>query len=212
MPVPTSSDSPPDPAQDAVEWVKVAKRAIRQKQRLLRQALPEAAAAARSARIVEQLLVHPRVSTAKGIALFWPMLERREIDLRPLDRQLRARGVKIYYPSMTPTGEGDMSTGFRLVAAVEELVVREHRFAAPSPAAPLALRGDVDVVVVPALAAAPNGHRLGYGAGFYDATLADVCPPALSIVVVHDFQLMLELPLEPHDRACDAVVTDRLGA
>jgi len=61
---------------------------------------------------------------------------------------------------------------------------------------------------VPALAVASSGHRLGYGSGFYDATLPDFCPPALSIVVAYDFQLLAELPVSAHDIACDIVVTD----
>jgi 5-formyltetrahydrofolate cyclo-ligase len=191
------------------EWSKSAKRVLRQKLRALRQALPEKAAAARSARIVERLLAQPRVSAARAVALFWPMLERREIDLRPLDVELRARGVDVYYPFMTRTGQAAITTGFRLVADPSELTVQDQRFAEPSLAAPLARRGDLDVVVVPALAATPHGHRLGYGSGFYDATLPEFCPPAFSIVIVHDFQLMLELPCEPHDRACDEVVSDR---
>jgi 5-formyltetrahydrofolate cyclo-ligase len=199
-----------EPDRDELsEWSKSAKRVLRQKLRGLREALPEPAAEARSARIVERLLLQPRVSAAKAVALFWPILERREIDLRPLDVKLRARGVDVYYPFMARTDQGDITTGFRLVPEIGELAVRGQRFAEPSPTARLAERGDLDVVVVPALAATPLGHRLGYGSGFYDATLSEFCPPAFSIVVVHDFQLMLELPCEAHDRACDAVVTDR---
>ena len=194
---------------DRADWAKRAKAVLRQKQRALRQALPETAARARSARIVEGLLQHPKLSTAKSVALFWPMIERREIDLRPLDAELRVRGVALYYPFMTRTEGGDMLTGFRFAASVEELVVREQRFAEPPATASIAQRGDVDVVVVPALAATLDGQRLGYGSGFYDATLPDLCPPAFSIVVVHDFQLMLELPVESHDFGCGAVVSDR---
>ncbi len=195
--------------EDQAEWTQQAKRSLRQKLRALRQALPAAASTARSQRIVERLSRHPRLLAAKGVALFWPMLERREIDLRILDGQLRARGIDVYYPYMERTCEGDFVTGFRLTATPEDLVVGEMRFAEPPASASVALRGDVDVVVVPALAATVDGNRLGYGAGYYDATLPDLCPPAYSIVVIHDFQLMLELPREPHDRACDEVMTDR---
>jgi 5-formyltetrahydrofolate cyclo-ligase len=195
--------------EDNAEWTQQAKRLLRQKQRALRQALPAAAAAARSQRIVERLSRHPRLMAARAVALFWPMLDRREIDLRPLDEQLRARAIDVYYPYLERTDAGDMITGFRFVGAVDELVVGARKFAEPPAGARVALRGDVDVVVVPALAATPEGQRLGYGAGFYDATLADLCPPAFSIVVVHDFQLMLELPMEPHDQTCDEVITDR---
>jgi 5-formyltetrahydrofolate cyclo-ligase len=190
-------------------WSKSAKAALRRRMRALRQALPPAAAAARSQRIVEHLMHHPMVASARAVALFWPMSEKHEIDLRFLDATLRKRGVHLYYPFMSRTDDGGFATGFRLTERVEDLAVRENRFAEPPPSAIRAERGDIDVVVVPALAATPDGHRLGYGAGFYDATLADVCPPAFSIAVVHDFQLLLELPREEHDRATDAVVTDR---
>jgi 5-formyltetrahydrofolate cyclo-ligase len=72
----------------------------------------------------------------------------------------------------------------------------------------MAQRGEVQVVVVPALAVASDGHRLGYGAGYYDATLPDLCPPARSIVVAFDFQRMMELPITPNDLRCDDIVTD----
>ena len=51
-----------------------------------------------------------------------------------------------------------------------------------------------DVVVVPALAVAADGHRVGYGIGFYDATLPDVCPPAAAVMVAFGFQLLAEVP------------------
>ncbi len=62
--------------------------------------------------------------------------------------------------------------------------------------------------MVPALAVTDTDHRLGYGRGFYDVTLPDFCPPALSVVVAFDFQLLAELPVLEHDVACEVVVTD----
>jgi 5-formyltetrahydrofolate cyclo-ligase len=64
-------------------------------------------------------------------------------------------------------------------------------------------------VIVPALAATPDGHRLGYGSGFYDVTLPELRPPALAVTVLYSFQLLAELPTLEHDVACDVVVTDR---
>jgi 5-formyltetrahydrofolate cyclo-ligase len=189
-------------------WAKGAKTAMRAKLRALRTALPSAAASARNARIIERLAAHPKLQQARAVALFWPMIERGEVDLRPLDTQLRQAGVSIYYPSIRRVADGALETGFRLVTQIEELIIRGRSFAEPSFDAPAAERGDIDLVIVPALAAAPDGHRLGYGAGFYDATLPDVCPPASSIVVVYDFQLLLELPTEAHDWQCNEVITD----
>jgi 5-formyltetrahydrofolate cyclo-ligase len=88
------------------------------------------------------------------------------------------------------------------------LAKRTHRFAEPNPSAPVATRGDLDLLVVPALGITLQGFRLGFGAGYYDSTLPDFCPPAKSICVGYDFQRLIELPIEAHDVACDAVVTD----
>ena len=65
------------------------------------------------------------------------------------------------------------------------------------------------MIFVPALAVAPNGHRVGYGAGFYDATLPGFCPPARAVVVAFDFQLLGEVPSSEQDFACDLVLTDK---
>jgi len=63
-------------------------------------------------------------------------------------------------------------------------------------------------VLVPALALDSRGHRLGYGAGYYDRTLPRFCPPAVSIGVAYDFQLLVELPVTEGDVPCDWIVTD----
>ena len=101
-----------------------------------------------------------------------------------------------------------MVSGLRLTASLDELAPRGSRFFEPPSAGPEAARDDVDVVFVPALAVAPSGHRLGYGAGFYDSLLPDVCPPGKAVVVAYDFQLLVELPTLPHDVPCDVVLTD----
>ena len=195
-----------DPGSEA-HLCRQAKSALRHRLKTLRCALPASAVAERSARIVGRLLVHPWVAAAQGVALYAAIHEEREPDLSALHHSLLARGVRLYYPYMEKTARG-FTTGFRLLRKGDVLMTQGHRFAEPCPAAPIANRGDVDVVVVPALGVAAGGHRLGMGSGFYDATLPDLCPPAKSIVIGYDFQLLIELPLESHDRPCDEVVVD----
>jgi 5-formyltetrahydrofolate cyclo-ligase len=196
---------------DADTWAALGQRAKKQLRARLsatRRALPASAVQARSARIVELLCGLAPLADARTVAAFWPMEGRAEVDLRGLDRWLGERGVARYYPFMDPKGAG-FTTGFRRIAGVDDLQLRGRRFVEPPPTAPIAVRGDLDVVLVPALAVTPEGHRLGFGSGFYDATLPDVAPPALTIAVAFSFQLLAELFIEPHDVACDLVVTDR---
>lgn len=192
-----------------VEITKRAKKQLRRRAKEMREKFPRAALARRSDAIAEQLAKLPEIQSARGVALFYPMVERGEIDLRSLDASLRARGVTVYYPFMAPRAGGGFSTGFQPTAALSELEERGRGFLEPPRDAPIAQPGDVDLVVVPALAADGRGHRLGYGAGFYDATLGDVAPPARTAIVVYSFQLLAEIPSEVHDVPCDLVVTDK---
>jgi 5-formyltetrahydrofolate cyclo-ligase len=182
---------------------------LRARARATRRALVPSAVAARSARIVEALSQLPPLQQARTVGLFWPRASHGEVDLRPFDRSLRERGVSLYYPFMDPKGPGAFTTGFRHVERVEQLQQRGRGFAEPDPDARVAVAGELDVVIVPALAASPDGHRLGFGSGFYDVTLPDLRPPALAVIVVFSFQLLAEFPTLEHDVACDVIVTDR---
>ena len=60
---------------------------------------------------------------------------------------------------------------------------------------------------MPAIALDPTGHRIGYGAGFYDRTIP-ASPPATTIGVAFDFQLVAEVPFTERDVALAFIVTD----
>jgi 5-formyltetrahydrofolate cyclo-ligase len=185
-----------------------AKKQLRMRMRSLRAAYPESVLAQASERIVASVLALPQFSAAHGVGLFWPMPERREVDVRPLAAAALAAGKRVYFPFLEPTASG-FSTGFARVRDVSELAERGQRFFEPLREAERAERGQLDLLVVPALAVASDGHRLGYGSGFYDATLPDFCPPARALVVAFDFQLLGELPVTSADVASQCIVTDR---
>lgn len=65
---------------------------------------------------------------------------------------------------------------------------------------------EVGAWIIPALALTTSGKRLGYGGGWYDRLLAQANKDALKIGVAHDFQVVSDLPSEPHDILLDAVI------
>ena len=61
------------------------------------------------------------------------------------------------------------------------------------------------LVLMPGLAFDPQGHRMGYGGGFYDRFLAR--EPHPTIALCYDFQLLPDLPVQAHDIPVDAVLS-----
>lgn len=64
---------------------------------------------------------------------------------------------------------------------------------------------EIELIVVPAVAFDRRGNRLGRGKGFYDRLLKTT--KATKIGVGYEFQLVDEIPVEPHDIGMDIVIT-----
>ena len=61
------------------------------------------------------------------------------------------------------------------------------------------------LVLMPGLAFDPQGHRMGYGGGFYDKFLAQE-PNHPTLALCYDFQMMEHLDTEDHDIPVDTVL------
>lgn len=69
----------------------------------------------------------------------------------------------------------------------------------------------MDVMFVPALAVDESGRRLGQGGGYFDRMLATfprhIDGGPLIVVVVHDDEVLPEVPVEDHDCCVDLALT-----
>jgi 5-formyltetrahydrofolate cyclo-ligase len=173
-----------------------AKRALRAAVLAARAALPAAAREAYAAAVTERLLALPEVSTARVVAAYVGV--GTELPTLPLLDALRARGVRVLLPVLLPddglawgTYDGTLAPG--------------RRGLMEPPAAGASL-SDADVVVVPGVAYDRSGRRLGRGGGSYDLALAAVVrAPVVGLAL--DGEVVDEVPVEPHDRRVDVVVT-----
>lgn len=68
--------------------------------------------------------------------------------------------------------------------------------------------GEMDVAIVPMLAADTRGGRLGYGGGYYDRYLS-AHSETLRIAYGFDFQILRQVPTEEQDVLMDGIVTDK---
>ena len=67
-----------------------------------------------------------------------------------------------------------------------------------------------DLVLVPMLAFDPRGHRLGYGGGFYDRTIAALRArrPLVALGLAYAGQAVPEVPAGGTDMRLDGIVTE----
>jgi len=133
-----------------------------------------------------------------SVAGYYPLED--EFDVMPLLQTLRFAGVSTGLPRMTSRAEPLDFKIWQQGHTLEDGAygVREPLSSAP-PFTP-------HIVLCPLLAFDAMGHRLGYGGGYYDRTLAAM-PSALAIGVAFDEQEVDHVPHEAHDRKLDAVIT-----
>ncbi len=83
--------------------------------------------------------------------------------------------------------------------------LREGAFGIAEPTGTAVPIAEIDLMIVPALAADMAGNRLGKGKGFYDRVLANYS--GKRIAVIFDSELIESVPSEPHDQQVQIIVT-----
>ena len=136
------------------------------------------------------------------VAGFSPI--RTELNPIPLMRKLFDAGARLALPKVVGRGQ--------------PLVLREWKFGDPLVAgvwgirepAPTAPEVAPDVLLVPLAAFDRAGYRIGYGAGYYDMTLAALRANKAIVAVGLGFsvQEVEKVPVEAHDQKLDFILTE----
>jgi 5-formyltetrahydrofolate cyclo-ligase len=129
---------------------------------------------------------------------------RNEIDPVPLMRKLAGQGAKLALPAVLARGK---SLAFRAWSPDDRLMLGPLGILEPSPAAAEMIP---DIMLVPLAAFDRQGHRIGYGAGHYDYTLAHLrkAKAVTAIGVAFAVQQIKLVPALPHDVPLDYVLTE----
>jgi 5-formyltetrahydrofolate cyclo-ligase len=129
---------------------------------------------------------------------------RSEIDPTPLMRTLAAQRARLALPAVLARGK---SLAFRAWSPGDKLMLGPLGILEPSPAAAEIIP---DIMLVPLAAFDRRGHRIGYGAGHYDTTLAQLrkVKAIIAIGIAFAVQEIKTVPMQPHDVALDYVLTE----
>ena len=147
---------------------------------------------------LEQIPLPPGVTVSAYVAI------GEEADPAPLLYALRARGHVIVLPRVAGRGK---PLDFHRYDAGQSLVRGGFGLSEPGRDWPLMAP---DVLVVPLLAFDASGYRIGYGAGFYDRTLARLRAARNVLAVGFAFasQEFETVPHDENDQRLDWIVTE----
>ncbi len=183
-----------------------AKKVMRQRIIALRDALSVDERDQKSAAITSKLIALPAFARARTIAAFASF--GTEFDTGEFLAVTLRQGKRLVLPRIQP---GRRELRFHFVASLTESLIA-GQWGIPEPDPSLCAEadpGEIDFMLVPGVAFTPDCERLGYGGGFYDIAIGNTRADTLKVAAVFNLQVVDAIPLEPHDRCVDLVVTER---
>jgi 5-formyltetrahydrofolate cyclo-ligase len=151
-------------------------------------------------KIFQNLLAIPEYKKAETIFCFVSTPD--EIDTKGIITNALSNNKRVCVPKCEKFGVMHACE----IKSLNDLQPGKYGISEPKENCPYIAPQEIDFAIIPCVTCDKQGHRLGYGGGFYDRyiqnqtfTKAALCRKAL---------LSNDIPLEPHDMAVDIVVTD----
>ena len=140
---------------------------------------------------------------ARAVSVFWSIKD--ELPTHPLCLTLHDAGHVVGLPVT-----GRIGTPLTFRRWTPDAVMVPGRMEIPEPPAD-AETVVPDLLFVPLAAFDRRGHRIGYGAGFYDRTLAALRAEKdiAAIGLAYAAQEVLFVPADDHDEPLDMVITEK---
>jgi 5-formyltetrahydrofolate cyclo-ligase len=145
------------------------------------------------------------VPVAPGTIVSGFMPLKSEINPLPLMRKLAGAGARLALPVIDARGKPLILRAFTFGDALNsgQWGIREPKQEAPEVAP--------DIMLVPLLAFDRTGHRVGYGAGYYDRTIAKfrAMKTVVAVGIAYAAQEIEAVPITERDARLDLVLTER---
>ncbi len=176
------------------------------RQRLLerRRAFAPSDALRMSVSVRDRLWVLPMFHDAR-LVLTYVSAKDNEVDSRKIIARLLEDGRHVACPAIAP----DNRLVWRRIESLACLIPGQYGIPVPDPErCRVVTPGSSCVALVPGIAFSRDGHRIGYGGGYFDRFLRDF--PGTSIGLAYDFQIIAALPHGSHDMRVDFVLTESM--
>lgn len=176
--------------------MKADKQSLRRQIRARKKAMTTEDRDRRSNILCQRVLEHPAYRNAEALYGYLPF--NQEVNTLPLLQQALSDGKTVALPKCK-------GRDMYFIAVSDLSRVQASAFGAPEPIddAPIC-KAETALVLLPGLAFDTQGHRLGYGGGYYDRFLARE-PEHPTIALCFDFQMVPCLAIEAHDIPADTV-------
>jgi len=185
-----------------VESLSEQKAALRTSAIARRDALPADARQAAAEAIAARKFPLP-VTPGTIVSGFMPL--NSEINPLPVMRQLAEAGARLALPAIAGRGQPLIMRAWQFGAPLDrgQWGIREPK--------PDASEVEPDILLVPLLAFDRAGFRIGYGAGYYDMTIARLRDrrSVAAVGIAFAAQEVAEIPTTPRDARLDLVLTER---
>ena len=173
------------------------KKALRAEIRAKKRALTEEQIVRYSEELAQKLFAHPFYQAAKSI--YGYMSYNQEVRTMPILRQAQADGKRVAVPKVY----GD-EMKFLYLDDLTQVYTGYAGIPEPIADGPVAA-DETALVLMPGLAFDPQGHRIGYGGGFYDKFLSRE-PNHPTLALCYEFQMVEHLETEEFDIPVDTVI------
>ncbi len=182
------------------------KAAAREQFLAQRKQLTEEAYQLANQQLYNQVIAFLKERQPQNVHCFLPILKNKEVNTWPVIAWMQQQGIQVIVPKSNL-----QDNNMQHVELGQETNCLENAWGIPEPqgdALRVVAEKDIDIILVPLLTFDKQGHRVGYGKGYYDVFLAkchsaalkvglSIFPPISKITDVNHFDVHLTHAITP---------------
>ncbi|MCM1161362.1 MAG: 5-formyltetrahydrofolate cyclo-ligase [Roseburia sp.] len=156
--------------------------------------------------IMEKAVAHHTFLQAEEILTY--VNYKSEVNTKGIIEYAFLLGKKVYCPKVTADGEmeffeissiGDLQEGYKGILEPDRILERQWKYSLKKA-----------LLIMPGAVFDRQGHRIGYGKGFYDRFLEKAAEHLeTKAALAYEMQVQKEIPFEQHDKCVDMIITEQ---